>query len=237
VRTSSATAAHVGAWVYADSMRIRSLVRWLVALAKRLQCSDPMDRSHSALENPAVIDRLVDLEREVALLRRQVQEPLYASSQLPNADFRALRFRVSGEEYGVPVGWVREIVRYVALTSIADAPHGVAGAINLRGEVLPVLDTRVRLGMSATAPNLRTSIVLLAIPGHAFGILVDAVIDVSLVPRTCLSEPNATLTQSAAIKSVATLQSGVLQLLDIARLLTRPQWEALPTTSEPKDES
>jgi purine-binding chemotaxis protein CheW len=208
----------------------------LAALAKGLQWRGAMDRSRPGFESSAVIDRLVDLERELALLRRQVQEPLYASSQLPSTDFRALRFRVGAEEYAVPVGWVREIVRYVALTSIADAPHGVAGAINVRGEVLPVLDTRLRLGMPTIAPNLRTSIVLLAIPGHAFGILVDAVVDVIDVPHSSLSEPNANLTQSAAIKSVATLNSGVLQLLDIARLLSRPQWEALPAALPTKDD-
>ncbi len=185
-------------------------------------------RNTNGHANGELTQRLARLEQELTLLRRQVQEPLYASSELPPDDFQALRCSLDTEYFGLPINWVREILRYVALTKMANAPAGVAGAINVRGEILPVIDTRQRLGLPSISPNLRTSIILVAIPGHDFGMLVDAVLDVVDIPHSSLSAPNSDLTQSVAIKSVATLGSQVVQLFDIARLLTKHQWEAIP---------
>jgi purine-binding chemotaxis protein CheW len=162
---------------------------------------------------------------------------LYAASQLPESDFLALRCALGEGEYGMPIAWVREILRFVALTPVANAPSGVIGAVNVRGEVLPVIDTRVRLGLPAMAPTLRTSIVLAQVSDHKFGMLFDAVVDVVLVPRTALSAPNSELTANLAISNVASIGTRVLQLLDLARLLTRAQWDALPDAPVTTDAS
>jgi purine-binding chemotaxis protein CheW len=207
------------------------LRRWPVACL----ASQDMANVHPRQPRDAdatLLDKLAGLEQELQSLRRQLQEPLHAASQLPDTDFLALRCSLADGEYGMPISRVKEILRYVALTPIADAPLGVVGAVNVRGDVIPVLDTRVRLGLPATIPSLRTSIVLAEVAEHKFGMLFDAVVDVVLVPRAVLSAPHSELTRNLAISNVASIGTRVLQLLDLARLLTRAQWDSLPRDNE-----
>jgi purine-binding chemotaxis protein CheW len=71
-----------------------------------------------------------------------------------------LTFTVAEEEYAVPVLRVREILAYVPLTRVPRAPQFVAGVMNLRGSVVPVIDLRIKLGLEAATINSRTCIVI-----------------------------------------------------------------------------
>jgi len=57
-------------------------------------------------------------------------------------------FRLEGEEFGVPIRDVREIIRMQEVTRVPRAPDSVEGVINLRGQIVPIIDLRRRLGMS-----------------------------------------------------------------------------------------
>ena len=60
-------------------------------------------------------------------------------------------FRVGKEHFGVPIGYVHEIVRMMDITTVPDAPSFVEGVINLRGKIIPVIDLRKRFSEEAQA--------------------------------------------------------------------------------------
>lgn len=94
-----------------------------------------------------------------------------------------LTFAVAGEMYGVPVLAVREIIRLCPITPVAHMPSHVRGVINLRGRVIPLIDLRVRFGLSAAADHDRTCIIVAQVTAAAGGsrpyaIVVDGVEEV-----------------------------------------------------------
>ena len=127
-------------------------------------------------------------------------------------------FRLGTEEFGVPVESVQEIVRVPeALTHVPHAPQAVEGVINLRGTVLPVVDLRRRLGLSAVERNDGQRIMVFLIQGVRTGFIVDAVAEVLKVPRAAI-EPSPRLSneQSSLLARMANLekQQRMLQLLE-----------------------
>jgi purine-binding chemotaxis protein CheW len=103
---------------------------------------------------------------------------------LPTAGIagKYLTFVLAGEEYGLPVGHVREITRIVDITVVPRMPAYVSGVINLRGKVVPVMDLRVRFNLTATPPTEETCIVVTeaTIGDHraVYGAIVDRVSEV-----------------------------------------------------------
>ena len=71
-----------------------------------------------------------------------------------------LVFTLSGERYAVPVLAVREIIRLCPITPVATMPPHIRGVINLRGRVIPLIDLRVRFGLSAPPDHDRTCIIV-----------------------------------------------------------------------------
>ena len=87
-----------------------------------------------------------------------------------------LTFRLGGEEYGIALGAIQEIRGYQAPTRIAGAPDDVSGVLNLRGEIVPVVDLRLRFGLEPGI-DASTVIVVVNVRGHTVGAVVDAVSD------------------------------------------------------------
>ncbi len=93
-----------------------------------------------------------------------------------------LTFALAQEEYGLEILKVREIIGYIDVTAVPQTPHYVKGVINLRGQVIPVLDLRAKFGMETTDVTEETCIIVVEITsaGRKFstGIVVDRVQEV-----------------------------------------------------------
>ena len=93
-----------------------------------------------------------------------------------------LTFALAQEEYGLEILKVREIIGYMDITAVPQTPHHVKGVINLRGQVIPVIDLRAKFGMETTEVTEETCIIVVEISqgGHKFstGIVVDHVQEV-----------------------------------------------------------
>ena len=88
------------------------------------------------------------------------------SGQTDNAartDRQVVAFRLSGETFGVDIGAVREIIRLQTVTHLPSAPDAVAGVINLRGGVVPVVDLSKRLNLGSAAETDESRIIVLDI--------------------------------------------------------------------------
>ncbi len=93
-----------------------------------------------------------------------------------------LTFLLDNEEYGIEVVKVREIIGYLPITPVPQMPEYIKGVINLRGQVIPVVDIRTRLGMVAAEPTDETCIVVVEIRKNdksvSTGLIVDKVKEV-----------------------------------------------------------
>jgi len=93
-----------------------------------------------------------------------------------------LTFALANEEYGLEILKVREIIGYIDVTAVPQTPHHVKGVINLRGQVIPVVDLRAKFGMETTEVTEQTCIIVVEITqsGRKFntGIIVDRVQEV-----------------------------------------------------------
>ncbi len=130
-------------------------------------------------------------------------------------------FRLGGEKYGINVVQVREVLRNTEITPVPGAPDFVLGIINLRGNVVTVIDTRMRFGLPVREMDDSSRIVIIESDEQVVGMLVDSVAEVLDLKATDI-EPAPTVgnDQSAKyIQGVASLEDELLILVDLEKLL------------------
>ncbi len=100
-----------------------------------------------------------------------------------------ITFEVEGQVFGLDIMSIREIRAWTPTTRLPRVPHYVAGVVNLRGTVLPVLDLAARLGWRATEPTPRHAIIVTQLGQQVSGWIVDSVSDIVTVPDQTLQAP------------------------------------------------
>ncbi len=146
-------------------------------------------------------------------------------NQMVNAG-KFLTFHLAGEEYGLEILKVKEIIGLMKITELPRTPDFVKGVINLRGKVIPVIDLRLRFNLPETEYTEKTCIVVVEIAGegmnHQIGIIVDAVSEVLNVTDDDIQEtPKFGVSlDTEFILGMAKTQGRVRTLLDIDRVLT-----------------
>jgi len=138
-------------------------------------------------------------------------------------------FRLADEIYGINVMQVQEVLRVSEIAPVPGAPHYVLGIINLRGNVVTVIDTRIRLGLATSEVTDSTRIVIIEGSKHVVGILVDCVAEVvDLTMSDVESAPSVGNDESAKyIQGVASRDGELLILVDLNKLLTDEEWDEL----------
>lgn len=133
---------------------------------------------------------------------------------------RYLTFRLQGELYGVDIFRVKEIIAMTKITKVPRTLEYVSGVINLRGAIIPVVDTRVRFGMEPKEPEMQTAVVITEIKQMSIGFIVDHVEEVISVEPDNLSEPPkfGTGIDTAFIRSMAQIDDTVVMILDLEKL-------------------
>lgn len=136
-----------------------------------------------------------------------------------------LTFTLAGEEYGIGILKVREIIGMMPITPVPLAPEFLKGVINLRGKVIPVVDLRRKFGMEEAQVTERTCIIVVEINGTGsqvpMGIVVDAVSEVLNVKASDIEQtPNLGGNLRADyILGIGKMDGGIKILLDIDRVL------------------
>ncbi|MDX9873365.1 MAG: chemotaxis protein CheW [Spongiibacteraceae bacterium] len=138
-------------------------------------------------------------------------------------------FRLAGETYGINVMQVQEVLRYSEIAPVPGAPSYVLGIVNLRGNVVTVLDTRARFGLPPAEVTDQTRIVIIEADKHVIGILVDAVAEVVYLRQSEIeSAPNVGNAESAKfIQGVCNKNGELLILVELNKLLTDEEWADL----------
>ncbi|MBI5587510.1 MAG: chemotaxis protein CheW [Deltaproteobacteria bacterium] len=138
-------------------------------------------------------------------------------------------FRLGNEEFSLDILKVQEIIRHMDLTRVPKTPDFVDGVINLRGRVIPVLDLRKRFGLPRDENTNETRIIVVDVDNRTVGLKVDAVSEVLRLPADTVEPPPAIITgvESEYIKGVGKLDGRLLILLDVAKILSCTERDAL----------
>ena len=133
-----------------------------------------------------------------------------------------INFTVGGDEYAVEIQKVREVITFREITQLPKAPSFVKGIINLRGEVIPVIDLREKFGLAHEGYSALTNVVIVEIGRKAVGVVVDNVRHVIRVAPSDLapSPPFIGGLSGSYVVGVAKLGERLIVVLDMDRILT-----------------
>lgn len=139
-------------------------------------------------------------------------------------------FFLAGEEYGVDVRLVQEIIRVAEITQVPRAPAHIRGVINLRGRIIPVVDLRRKLELGTVEASKQARIVVVKLRDRLVGLLVDGASQVLKVPQSLVEPPPEEVVEvhQNAIRGVAKLQDRLIILLDLMKALASELRETGP---------
>jgi len=129
-------------------------------------------------------------------------------------------FYLGEKRYGANVHQVFEAIRMVEITEVPDSPNFVAGIINLRGKVIPVIDLRKRFRIPSTSYTLSNIILAGEIEGKTVGLVVDSVSSVLRIPYSSIDVLDEEISDTlGTIEGIAKLPDGLLLILNLDKIL------------------
>jgi len=124
-------------------------------------------------------------------------------------------FKIGNEEFGLDILKVQEIIRLRDLTRVPNLPDFVDGVINLRGQVIPVIGLRRRLGVEQAEADKRTRIVVAEVNGHILGFVVDEVSEVLRIsPETVEPPPQMGNVERRYVQGIGKIEDRLLIIID-----------------------
>lgn len=134
---------------------------------------------------------------------------------------QVVSFKLGSEEYGVDIAQVQEINRMVAVTHVPRAPKFMEGVINLRGQLIPIIDLRTRFGMPRVEHSKNTRIVVTEIGTKRVGMVVDSVSEVLRLDLGQIEDAPEMISgvDTEYIRGVGKIEDRLIILLDLAKII------------------
>jgi purine-binding chemotaxis protein CheW len=145
-----------------------------------------------------------------------------------------LTFHLGMEDYGIEIRHVTEIIGIQKITPVPDLPEFIKGVINLRGQVIPVMDVRTRFKMPPRDYDDRTCIIVVKVNDRAIGLVVDKVNEVADISQGQIEPPPKTRLEREGgyLQGLGKLGEEVKILLDVDALLGKQESDQLPAEVE-----
>lgn len=149
-----------------------------------------------------------------------------ATEAVEDPTLQWVTFKLDGETYGINVMQVQEVLRYSEIAPVPGAPSYVLGIINLRGNVVTVIDTRHRFGLGPDEITNNSRIVIIEADQYVVGILVDSVSEVVYLKQSEIeTTPNVGNEENSKfIQGVCHKNDDLLILIELNKLLTDDEW-------------
>ena len=141
-----------------------------------------------------------------------------------------LMCKIGNETYGIDIQHVTDIIEMQKITEVPDMPEYVRGVINLRGNVIPVIDFRLRFGMEWKEFDDRTVITVVNIKDYSIGFIVDTATEVVDIPEKNIDPPPSFQEGGGKQKYIAglgKLEDQVIILLDMQKLVGQEEIESI----------
>ncbi|MUK36047.1 chemotaxis protein CheW [Aliivibrio fischeri] len=157
----------------------------------------------------------------------QVNEVEIRKDQVNDEVLQWVTFQLEEETYGINVMQVREVLRHTEIAPVPGAPGYVLGIINLRGNVVTVIDTRSRFGLMQGEITDNTRIIVIESERQVIGILVDSVAEVVYLRSSEIDTTPSVGTEESAkfIQGVSNRDGNLLILVDLNKLLSDDEWD------------
>jgi chemotaxis signal transduction protein len=144
------------------------------------------------------------------------------------SEMQLVTFMLGAEEFGVPISQIQEIDRLGKITKVPKAADFIEGITNLRGEVIPVLDTRKRFALESKLSDDRTRIIIVDLGGVKTGLVVDSVREVLNLPTKDIAPPPSAIRSGIDqqfISGIGKVDAGkrMIVLLDVERILSQQE--------------
>jgi len=182
-----------------------------------------------------VIDHEQLLANRVVGTRQQEQEET-VERLASEEEKQYVIFNVGGEDYGVQIEEIREINRLTSVAKVPRAPEYLEGLMNLRGEIVPVVDLRKKFGLLTVEKNKQMErVVVTESDGKKIAFIVDSVVGVRRIPVSAISDLPDTLTESESarfISKIARIGEQVVLLLQMSKVLSEREKQTVTNVAE-----
>jgi len=151
---------------------------------------------------------------------------------------RYLTFYLGDEQYGIAIDKIKEIIAMMKVTSVPKTPSFMRGVINLRGSIIPIVDTRLRFNMQHRDADMHTAIIIVEVEKINIGFIVDRVEEVSSIDSSNLSEPPrfGSHVDTDFICNVAQIEDDVVMILDVLKLFEADELVSLEQIQQKQGE-
>ncbi|WP_295161518.1 chemotaxis protein CheW [uncultured Brachyspira sp.] len=141
-------------------------------------------------------------------------------------------FRLGNGEYAIDIMQAKEIIKMEKITLIPNAPEFVEGVINLRGNIIPIIDLKKRFNLEETEGDKNTGIIIVKIEDVDMGIIIDAISKVVSISNSDIQPPPPVLSGIGQkyIKGVGKLEDKLLVVLDLEKLFASDEEEEEEST-------
>lgn len=166
------------------------------------------------------------------------EETLEEDSRFSEENLHLVTFELSGEEFGVDIMQVSEVIPVPRITHIPQAPECVKGLINLRGKILVVIDLNKRLGFSSKDTDSLSRILIVEVKDTVIGMLVNSVKGVMRLPLSSIESPPEMIKSkinAEYLTGVGKVGNSLIILLNLARVLGEEEIEELSQLSSPDE--
>lgn len=205
-----------------DSSELKGIVK--VDQGRNLIMILNQEKLLSDEENSSIRDLLDDETLEGVDMNEEM-ESAKESTEVTLDDVQLVTFNLGDEEYGIEITQVQEINRLGKITCMPKSPDFIEGVTNLRGEVIPVIDTRKRFGLPVRDNDDRTRIIIVDMAGRKTGLVADRVNEVMRLSRESISQPPTVIAareEARFFSGIGKLENGsrMVLLLDVEKILS-----------------
>jgi len=145
-----------------------------------------------------------------------------------------ISFTVGAEEYGLELLRVKEVIRMRQITWLPKAPSCVKGIINLRGDIIPIVDLRERFGLQPQEQTAMTRVIVVEVEGMPVGMVVDSASQVVRVPADQFDPPPTVMGGASRefITSVGKMGDKLVIMIDVDRILSIEEMSGIASSLE-----
>ncbi|PAV11060.1 chemotaxis protein CheW [Methanosarcina spelaei] len=166
------------------------------------------------------------------------KEVIDEGSRFSSENLQLVTFELSGEEFGVDIMQVSEVISVPRITRIPQAPACIKGLINLRGKILVVIDLNKRLEFSSKETDSLSRIIIVEVKDTVLGMLVNSVKEIMNLPLSSIQQPPEMIRSkinAEYLRGVGEISSRLIILLNLARVLGEEEIEELSELSFPEE--
>jgi len=182
--------------------------------------------SEESLLDKKIIEELKEMIKQ--------EEKLEKETTTVTEEIQLVTFKLADVDFAIPIEDVQEINRVESITSVPRAPYFVEGVMNLRGNVIPVIDLRKRFEMEFRPYNETTKVIIVKLQEKLVGFVVDSVSEVLRVPKDSLETPPEIIAENIDtrfIKAICKLEekNKIILVINILNVLSDEEKEKLET--------